>query len=132
MLARRATWFVVVVASISSAAMAPARVSIVNAPGFSWDDEQIVVQVRVEQNQENRGLRLAAVDDGLVVRSSYEQLDGDKAPRTRWVRWGQLPAGRITLVASVFDSTHEVARASRVIVVRSRRGGPEVEDPDGL
>lgn len=131
MLARQAAWLLVVAAGLSSAALAPARVVIVNAPNVSFDDQQIVIQVRVEPHEENRGLTLAALEGGVVVRSSYEQLDGDKAPRTRWVRWGQLPAGRILLVAALSASNKEIARATRQIRVLSRRGdnADDLEDP---
>jgi hypothetical protein len=93
----------------------------------TWDDEVVVVQIRVEPHAANRALVVAAVDGDLVVRQSTEQLDGGTAKRTRWVRWGSLSAGQLLIVVSLFDSGSSlVARDSRPIRVLSRRGEPEM------
>jgi hypothetical protein len=111
----------------SSSALSPARVQIVRATTVTWDDEVVVVQIRVEPHAANRALVVAAVDGDLVVRQSTEQLDGETAKRTRWVRWGSLSAGQLLIVVSLFDSGSSlVARDSRPIRVLSRRGEPEM------
>ena len=44
-------------------------------------------QIRVEPDPENRLLIVEAADDVGTVRRSDEPLDGDKAPRTSWLKW---------------------------------------------
>jgi hypothetical protein len=101
---------------------APPRVAIVRATAFAFDDEAIVIMVQVEPYSANRALIVSAVDEGVAVRSSLEALAGDRAPRTRWVRWGHLPAGDLVLVAALFESQPDaVARATKPIQVIARR-----------
>ena len=107
--------------AVAMVAPTPPRVAIVRAPAVTWEDEPITVQVQVAVHADNRWLVVAAVDDGLVVRQSVEQLDGIKAPRTRWIRW-RLGAGELQIVAMLYEaSEHAVARDTASIVVLSRR-----------
>jgi hypothetical protein len=80
-----------------------------------WDDEPVILMIRVEPLAENRALLVTAIDeDGLIVRQSLEQLDGDTAPRTRWLTWGRVPAGELAIVASVYASSSKPAATARV------------------
>src|SRR5262245_40072348 len=109
---RRSFLLVAVVLVLAAQGHAPPRVAIVRATSFAFDDEAIVIMIQVEPNVANRALIVSAVEDGVAVRSSLEALDGDKAPKTRWVRWNRLPAGDLLLVATVFESKPSaVARA---------------------
>ena len=105
------------------ALMAPSpRVSIVRAPNHVWDDEPVVLMVQVEPDADNRLLVIAALDEGLVIRQSTEQLDGDKARRTRWVRWERLSAGELMITAIVITvDGKQGGRAQRPITVLARR-----------
>jgi hypothetical protein len=101
---------------------APPRVAIVRATAFAFDDEAISILIQVEPNAHNRALVIAAVEEGVAVRQSYEQLDGEQAMRSRWIKWGTLPAGDLMLVASLLESgSKPVAVASRPIHVIARR-----------
>ena len=89
-----------------------------------WDDEPIVLMIRVEPRAENRALLVSAIDeDGLTVRQSLEQLDGDTAMRTRWLTWAHVPAGELAIVASVYASSSKpVATAKVTMQILARRG----------
>lgn len=118
---RRALFLLALVTCLAQRADAPPRVAIVRWTAYAFDDEQISLMVQVDPRPENRALVIAAVDDGLVVRSSREQLDGEQARRTRWIEW-RLPAGELLLTATLFESRGEVARATRPIHILSRLG----------
>jgi hypothetical protein len=110
------------IALVQSGSALPPRVAIVRATAHAWDDESVTMQVQVEPNPENRALVMAASDEGMVVRQSVEQLDGDTARRTRWVTWQSLPAGELMLSATVITADRSVAGTSRrPITVLSRR-----------
>ena len=93
------------------------RVAWVRPPSFVNEADILVLQVRVPRHPENRRLVLMAVDGDDIVRRSDEQLEGEAAPVSRWVRW-RLPAGELTLIAAVFDGTREVGRDTHPLVVR--------------
>lgn len=77
---------IVLYALLSFASNEP-RVSFVRPHRIVTEDDATRWQIRVEPHAENRLLIVAAVEGGEVVRRSDEQLDGDKAPRTRWIDW---------------------------------------------
>lgn len=96
----------------------PPRVAFVRAPVFVSDREIVTFQIQVEPNAANRLLVVAASDEGVIVRRSDEQLDGDKSARTRWLRW-RLPAGELGLTAVVYGSEGERGRAIHAVTVRT-------------
>jgi hypothetical protein len=77
------------------------RVRFLRAHRIITDRESVRWIVQVDQHADNRHLFVTAVEGDLVVRSSYEQLDGVEARRTRWIDWGPLPAGELSIVAEV-------------------------------
>lgn len=79
--------------------------------------------IRVEPAADNRALVVAAVDEeGTTVRQSLEQLDGDAAPRTRWLTWARLPGSEYTIVATVYGASgHVVASARVTMMIVARR-----------
>ena len=98
----------------------PSRVSIVRPVRFVQEHQYLRYQIQIDPQSENAALVVAAVD-GDVVRSTREQLDGESAPRTRWIEWKHgLPAGEYTVVAVLFNSSREVARASTELSVMAR------------
>jgi hypothetical protein len=88
----------------------PERVQIVRSTSFSYDDEPLTFQVRVEPWPQNRHLILVATDqDGFLARRSYEQLEGERSPRTRWIVWRALPAGEYLVYAAIFEDGDDIA-----------------------
>ena len=111
---------VVVWLVFQSGIVTPSRVSIVRPVRFIQENQYVRWQIQIDPQAENAALVVAAVD-GDVVRSTREQLDGELAPRTRWIEWKHgLPAGEYTVVAVLFNSTREVARASTELSVMAR------------
>ena len=87
------------------------RVRFVRPPAIVRERQPLVLQVQIEPHPDNRLLMLVAADDLSDVRGSSEQLDGDSAHRTRWVRWAEgLPTGRFLLIAALYGVGGEVAR----------------------
>lgn len=62
----------------------------------------LYVQAVVERDRRNRGLQVL-VESEDFYRSSYESLDGDRAPRTRRMEFRDLPAGRYEARAILVD-----------------------------
>jgi len=84
-------------------AAGPPAVSFVRPPSYVHEGDMVVLQVRVEPKPTNRLLAVAAVDGDLIVSLTNEELPGENAPRTRWIRW-RLPSGDLTLVAVVYGA----------------------------
>ena len=86
---------------------APPRVAFLKPyPRIVSDQNGLELKVSVDPRPENRLLIVAAIDDGgEVVRRSDEQLEGDRSPRTRWVRWRSgLPSGDLLIIGEVWDA----------------------------
>lgn len=97
------------------------RITFINAPHYVSDRDTITIQVRIDPRPEHRLFVLLAVDGDLEVSRHEEQLDGDQASRTRWVRW-KLPPGEWTLVAAVIGAQqHVLAVVQTPITVISSR-----------
>lgn len=100
---RRAALLIAVVVLLAMTDQ-PKRVEILRYTRYAWDDEAVTIVVRVARDGKNRSLRIAALDDGDIVRSSYIQLDGEAARQTYWIEWKSLPAGELSVVAEVTGS----------------------------
>jgi len=101
-------------------------VKIVRAPAVMFDDESIVIQIRVEPREGNRLLIVGAWEGDTSVRTSLEQLDGEDSPRTRWVRWSRLAAGELEIRAYVFGpGKGQLGMDRRPLIVKSRWGSDE-------
>lgn len=114
---------------------APPRIAFLKPyPRIVNDRNGLEVKVRVEPYPENRLLIIAALDaSGEVVRRSDEQLDGESAPRTRWVRWRSgLPAGDLLVIAEVWDRQKPLARVSIPLCVIATFGEmcPSLSGPE--
>jgi hypothetical protein len=81
------------------------------------DQQSTTWLVVVEPVDENRHLYLRALDGDFVARSSYVQLDGERAAKTHRIAWGPLPAGELTILATVENSTRIVATAKTTLRV---------------
>lgn len=96
----------------------PRRVSIVRPTAFVRENEYVRYMVQVHPHADNRTLLVAALDGDVAVRQSREQLDGESAPKTRWIEWKHgLPAGEYLVVAVVLGQSRELARASVPVTV---------------
>jgi len=87
---------------------------------FVFEPAWIRLRVRVEPEAENRGLTVALHGDDYDT-SSYEQLDGDHAPRTRWVTFKDVPAGVYTVTAIVERAEGRPWRATAGVTVMGRQ-----------
>lgn len=98
------------------------HVRILFAPAIVTDQDQVVVEVWVEPNVDNRWLIVAACDGDWCARRSDVTLDGDRAAAVHRIEWrAGLPAGELRLVAAVGYGDRELARATRQLIV-VRRG----------
>ncbi len=114
-------WVPILVAvSLSAYALSEPRVSIVRPPHFASEGAQVELQVRVTPNAENRLLRVELADELGTVRRSDEQLAGEHAPTTRWLKW-ILPACEdgCIFVAALYGINGPVARATSQVRVQS-------------
>lgn len=95
------------------------RLEILRYTSVAWEDEEVLIVVRVDPQPANRWLTVYASDDGEVVRQSRIQLDGEQAMRTHWIRY-RLPAGELIITVALSDSQRVIARASAPMRVLSR------------
>lgn len=96
-------------------------VRFVRPPAIVSDREIVTFQIQVEPDPVNRLLVVAASDGDLVVRRSDEELNGDKAARTRWLRW-RLPVGEFQMAAIVYGAEGPRGRAVHPITVYGFEG----------
>ena len=102
---------------LAATAIQQAQVQIVVEGGLvHFEPATFRLRIRVEPHQDNRGLTAAAIVDGLVIRSSYEQLDGS-SPRTRWVQWPDMPAGDYTVLAHLARTQQTLTDRAAVTVI---------------
>lgn len=107
---------------------APSRVRFIRPPVFVHEGQSLRFTVWVEPHPDDRRLIVAAADPectGSLVECSVSlstfALGGPETSRKAWdVRWGALPHGEFRVVAVVFDSQREVARASVPVIVLAR------------
>ena len=95
---------------------APDPVSFVRPARFITEDQEVVWQIRVEPNADNRLLVVVAIEGDVIVRRSDESLAGPHAPITHWIHWVKLPVGSLGVMALVVDA-HETERARAVTVL---------------
>ena len=72
-------------------------------PSFGAAPSDVVIQAFIEPNELNRSVTFV-VDSGSFYTSSMVELDGERAPRAKEVRFRMLPAGsyqvRLTLTGT--------------------------------
>ena len=75
-------------------------------PSFGIAPSDVVIQAFIEPNALNRSVTFV-VDSGSFYTSSVMELDGDRAPRAKEIRFRMLPAGsyevRLTLTGTEGD-----------------------------
>jgi hypothetical protein len=105
-------------AALVAANSAIPRVEVVRPVAYVPEGQSVTFQIRVDPHADNRRLVLVAGDALSEVRRSEEQLDGNTAPRTRWVKWMGLPAGDWIIVAALYGvSGRELARDTHPLTV---------------
>jgi hypothetical protein len=73
------------------------------SPRVSREPARITVRVSIEPNPDNRGLEVVA-ESSTYFRSSYLQLDGDRAARTSVFQYRDLPAGNYEVRVVLLDA----------------------------
>jgi len=73
------------------------------------------LRITVEPSKANRGLWVAIEASGYAA-AHYEELNGDKAPRTRWTEFSDLPDGSYTAWARLLKEHGEVSASATFIV----------------
>lgn len=85
---------------------------------------EIRLKVRVQPDKANRGLTVSAESDRFST-SSFEQLEGEHAPVTRWIppaRWKDVPEGQYRVHAVVDRGAETPWREVTEFVVIGREG----------
>ena len=103
-----------------TAAGATSPVAISVSPTTSFEPANVRVQVSVELDPENRGVRITADSDSYYS-SSEILLDGDRGPRIRTLILRALPAGEYDVRGEVIGQDGRVrgmAHARAVIIGR--------------
>jgi hypothetical protein len=78
-------------------------VSVSVSPTVAREPARITVRVSIEPNPDNRGLEVVA-ESATFFRSSYLQLEGDRAARTNVFQYRDLPAGDYNVRVVVLDA----------------------------
>jgi hypothetical protein len=80
------------------------------------DRSDLVVQVLVVRNTENRAVRVTA-ESASYYGSSEIQIDGDRHPTVQLVRFVSVPAGWYEVTGTVFDQRAKSRGAARTSVL---------------
>ena len=110
----------VVVAMLSAAVLLTATsagtdrevVSIRIWPATSFEPSDVMVQVDVEENADNRLLQVSA-DSGQFYWSSERQLEGENGPRLSDFACRQVPAGEYDVRAQVLGASGQIRSSAR-------------------
>ena len=74
------------------------------SPALSFAPSTLRIRVRLEPNNQNRGLAVIA-DSGGFYRSSEVQLDGEQAPKTITIEFRGVPGGSYQVSSIVLDQS---------------------------
>jgi hypothetical protein len=78
----------------------------------------IVIQAFIEPNERNRSVSFE-VDSGVFFVRSVIEVDGDRGPRTREVRFRNMPAGTYIVLVTLFgDDGGERDRLERTVTLQ--------------
>ena len=81
-----------------------------------YEKDDLVVQVRLSKNDDNRFMKVVATSAGYYG-SSEMQLDGQETSPLKVVRFRSLPAGWYEVVGVVYDSRNHMRGSARVSVL---------------
>lgn len=79
----------------------------------------IRLRIRVEPDPANRALAVGIVGPDFET-SSLEQLEGDRAPITRWREFKDIPAGDYQVLSEVYRPSADNWYASTRVLILSR------------
>jgi hypothetical protein len=97
----------------------PVRITVEGAR-FPFEPAYVRVRVTVEPDPDNRGLWIGLASVGDVVHGSYEQLEGDRSPRTRWREFKHVEAGAYVAYAVIERVDGTRAEARDTVTVQAR------------
>jgi hypothetical protein len=81
-----------------------------------YEKDDLVVQVRLSKNDDNRFMKVVATSAGYYG-SSEMQLDGQETSPLKVVRFRSLPAGWYEVVGAVYDGSNHMRGSARVSVL---------------
>ena len=81
-----------------------------------YEKDDLVVQVRLSKNDDNRFMKVVATSAGYYG-SSEMQLDGQETSPLKVVRFRSLPAGWYEVVGAVYDGRNQMRGSARVSVL---------------
>ena len=76
-------------------------------PTVAFEPTNVLVEVYIQRNADNRGLRLSG-DGDLFFWNSERQLDGERSPVISTFSYYEIPAGEYQVRAELFDSVGRV------------------------
>ena len=97
-------------------------VSIRVSPAVSFAPANLVIQTRIEPDDNNRAIEVVANSEEFY-RSSTIPLEGERAPRTATVQFVSLPPGDYEVTAALIgaDGQHRASARMHVNVIESGR-----------
>jgi hypothetical protein len=81
-----------------------------------YEKDDLLVQVRLTRNDDNRFMKIVATSAGYYG-SSEMQLDGQQTSPLKIVRFRSLPAGWYEVVGAVYDGRYQMRGSARVSVL---------------
>jgi hypothetical protein len=81
-----------------------------------YEKDDLVVQIRLSKNDDNRFMKVVATSAGYYG-SSEMQLDGQETSPLKVVRFRSLPAGWYEVVGAVYDGSNHMRGSARVSVL---------------
>ena len=86
---------------------------------IQFEPATVRLRVRVEPDPQNRALTVG-IDSADFSTSSLEQLEGDRAPITRWRTFTGIPAGEYEAIAELYRAPNESVLARDRLTVLGR------------
>ena len=96
---------VLVLAAAARAVLEDAKIRLtVEGARVQFEPGVVRLRIRIEPDPENRGVSVGIVAPAFEA-SSWEDLPGERAAKTRWRVYTGIPAGEYLAVATVFRSS---------------------------
>ena len=111
-------WLAIGACLVVSLLVRPQNLSVtVEGARIQFEPGYVRLRIRVTPDTQNRALTIGLVSPAFE-RSSLEQLEGERAPVTRWVEYKDIPAGDYAVVAEVYRPPDEPWHAEDWLTVR--------------
>ena len=106
---------------VASLIVTPPNLSVtVEGSRIQFEPGYVRLKIRVQPDPANRALTVGIVSAEFET-SSLEQLDGDRAPLTRWKEFRDIPAGEYVAIAEVYRPGADLWHAEDHIRILSNR-----------